>query len=183
MQQMKVSFGGDAKDFPLGMSLLLFGSVGSGKTTFCLNLTKEFLSNKKPVVWVCLDSSPQSVRDQLNYFKVKVQEYETRGLLHYVDGYTSQVSGTPPKDPSIVYCSSPVNLNELTLALKKVFDKISDKGIVVLDSISTLLLYTNRSVCEEFLKVHMNRVTSQGFTGFYILQKDLHDKSVEETVK
>lgn len=183
MDIARIDLGGDVREFPFGISLLLYGSVGSGKTTFCLNLVKEFLSNSKPVVWFCLDTSPQRIREQLEYFEVDYAKYEQENLLVYIDAYSSQVSMDSLKEPSIIPVSSAANLNELNMALKKAFAKINDPGIVIFDSVSNLLLYTNQSLCEEFIKVNMNRVSVTGWTGFYIMQKDLHDKRTEETLK
>ncbi|MFC2163264.1 ATPase domain-containing protein [Candidatus Altiarchaeota archaeon] len=183
MNIVEISLGGKIREFPLGVSLLMYGPVGSGKTSFCVNLTKEFIANKLPCVWICLDESPNTVREKLEFFNIDCRLAEDNKLLKYIDVYSEQVTGKPLKDPAIVNCTSILNLNELNMSLRKTLDELKGQGLVIFDSLTTLLLYVNSSVCEEFLKVHTNRITSSQYTGIFILQENIHENRVEETFK
>jgi KaiC/GvpD/RAD55 family RecA-like ATPase len=183
VKTVKLDFGGESKEFPLGVSILLYGSVASGKTTFSLTLAREFLKNSLPCVWVCLDESPQSVREKMEYFQIDYRQLQEKNLLRFIDIYTEQITGKPLHDPYIISCTSAFNLNEINRALMSGLAEVSGQGIVVFDSVSSLLLYNRSGTAEEFLKVHMSRITSAGFSGFFILQRDLHDQRTEETLK
>jgi KaiC/GvpD/RAD55 family RecA-like ATPase len=183
VRQVKVDFGGEYKEFPLGVSILLYGPVASGKTTFSLTLVREFVKNGLPCVWVSLDEGPQAVREKMDYFQIDWHGAQERNLMRFVDVYSEQITGKRIQDPYVISCSSAFNLNEINRALMKALSEVSGQGIVVFDSISTLLLYNREGTCEEFLKVHMSRITSAGHSGFFILQRDLHDPQIEETLK
>jgi len=183
MRSVKVDFGGELKEFPQGVSILLYGSVASGKTTFSLTLAKEFIRNSLPCIWICLDESPVSVREKMAYFQLDYPGSQEKNLLRFIDLYSEQITGKAMADPYVINCSSAFNLNEINRALARAFSEVEGPGIVVFDSVSTLLLYNRSGTAEEFLKVHMSRITQSGFTGFFILQRDLHDSQTEETLK
>jgi KaiC/GvpD/RAD55 family RecA-like ATPase len=183
VRTVKVDFGGEYKDFPLGVSILLYGAVASGKTTFCLTLVREFLRNNLPIVWICLDESPNAVREKMAYFQVDYAGSQERNILRFIDIYSEQVTGKPLADPHVINCSSASNLNEINRSLMEALREVEGQGLVVFDSISTLLLYNRAGTAEEFMKVHLSRITSAGFTGFFILQRDLQEVQTEETLK
>jgi len=183
MRVVQLELGGETKEFPLGVSILLYGSVGSGKTTFSLTLAKEFLAEGMPCVWICLDESPKTIRDKMSFFKIDHEKYERENQLRIIDIYSEQITGFPFDDPYVINCSSAFNLNEVNRSLMTALSQVQGQGIVIFDSVSTLLLYNKSSTCEEFLKVHMSRITTAGFTGFFILQRDLHTTQTEETLK
>ncbi len=183
MDVIEVNIGGSIKEFPLGVSLLLYGPVGSGKTSFCTNLSKQFIENKLPIIWICLDESPNNIREKMQYFNIDYKSAEDKNLLKYIDVYSEQVTGKAIHDPAVISCSSILNLNEINMSLRRILDEFKGQGLVIFDSLSTLLLYINSSVCEEFLKVHVNRITSNKYTGIFILQENVHESKIEETFK
>jgi KaiC/GvpD/RAD55 family RecA-like ATPase len=183
VKTVKISFGGESWDFPMGVTVLLYGSVATGKTTFSLLLAREFLSANLPVIWVCLDESPKNVRDKMEYFKIDYEAAQSRNLLKLIDIYSEQITGKSLGDERIINVSSAFNLNEINRAMMRALKETEGEGIVVFDSVSTLLLYNRSGTCEEFLKVHMSRITSHGYTGLFILQRDLHEPQIEETLK
>ena len=183
MRTVKVGIGGESKEFPLGVSILLYGFVASGKTTFCLTLTRELLKNNLPCVWICLDESPNSIREKMDYFQVDYRSCQDNNLLRFIDVYSEQITGKPLEDPYVISCSSAFNLNELNRTLMQALSEVKGQGVVVFDSVSTLLLYNLAGTCEEFLKVHLSRITSAGFTGLFILQRELHTPQTEEMLK
>jgi KaiC/GvpD/RAD55 family RecA-like ATPase len=183
LKSVKVDFGGEYKDFPLGISILLYGPVASGKTTFSMTLVREMLKNFLPVIWICLDESPLAVREKMAYLNLDYLGAQEKNILRFIDLYSEQITGKPLQDPYVINCSSAFNLNEINRSLMRALSEVTGQGIVVFDSVSTLLLYNRSSSSSEFLKVHMSKITSSGFSGFFILQKDLHDQKTDETMK
>ncbi len=183
MKSVRVDFGGEFKEFPLGTSLLLYGPVGSGKKAFMFTLVREMLKNYLPCVWVCVDEGPVAVREKMSYLNIEYSSAQEGNQLRFIDLYSEQITGKPLTDPYVVGCSSAFNLNEINRALMRALSELNGQGLVVFDSISTLLLYNKASSVAEFLKVHMSRITSAGFTGFFIMQRDLHDPQTDETMK
>ncbi|MFH1056169.1 MAG: ATPase domain-containing protein [Candidatus Altiarchaeota archaeon] len=183
VRTITVDFGGESKEFPLGVSVLVYGLVASGKTTFSLTLAREFLKNNLPCIWICVDEGPASVREKMAYFNINYQLSQEKNMLRFIDVYSEQITGKPMQDKYVINSSSAFNLNEINRGLMRALSEVTGQGIVVFDSVSTLLLYNRSATCEEFLKVHMSRITTAGFTGFFIMQRDLHDQQTEETLK
>ncbi|GEM_PF-4721547 len=168
---------------PIGVPILLYGPVGSGKTTFSLRMAKEFLGRNLPLIWVCLDESPLNIRKKLSYFGVDNENLEKKNLVRYVDVYTEYVTGKALDEPYVLNCSSVSDLTEVNIALNTARKELKGGGLLVVDSVSTLLLYTNADICEKFLRITTGRFKSDDYTGLFILQKGMHSAEVEETMK
>ena len=67
---------------PVGNSVLVEGSPGSGKTIFCLNILKEMCKQGKKVLFMSFEEPEYRLRTHLKTFGVDVSEYEKKGLLH-----------------------------------------------------------------------------------------------------
>jgi circadian clock protein KaiC len=67
---------------PVGNSVLVEGSPGSGKTIFCLNILKEMCKQGKKVLFMSFEEPEYRLKGHLKTFGVDVQKYEDKGLLH-----------------------------------------------------------------------------------------------------
>jgi archaellum biogenesis ATPase FlaH len=88
----------------------------------------------------------------------------------YIDAITKTMT-TSNNEANCIFCSSPNNLTEIGVALSKLRSKNPD--IIILDSLSTLLVYHDVSSATKFAHSMINRITESGMRGILtILEKD-----------
>ena len=67
---------------PVGSSILVEGGPGNGKTIFCLNLVKTMCERGKKVLYMSFEEPEERLRNHLNIFGAKTEEYEKKKLLY-----------------------------------------------------------------------------------------------------
>lgn len=145
--------------------LLISGPPGTGKCKLIESVAKEFDN----VVWITTLSSAEFVRKRLK-----------RDDLWVVDTFTwGKKTREHERD---VVVSNPLNLNEVSLAINKVLDKIGGKYLLVMNSISGLLVYHSYQRLLHFLRTILVRVENEESHGLFSLVKYAHEKSVEISI-
>lgn len=104
---------------------------------------------------------------------------QEQGLMHYVDAYSAAI-GVAEEIPNVQYVESLMDLNALSSAINDVQTSIlprSEKHRFVLDSISTILAYTNPQTTFRFLQVLIGRARRAGATGMILLDAGMHSEA------
>ncbi len=147
------------------MSEVLFiGEPGTGKSLMALKFANEY----KNIVWISTTRSSRMVR-----------RFIGRNDVWIVDTHTWSPIRASARD---VIIGNPLNLNEVSLGIGRVLDRIEDKYIVVLDSISGLLIYHSVQRVLHFLRNLLVRIEGDGCGGMFILVKNAHDLNTELSV-
>jgi hypothetical protein len=81
--------------------------------------------------------------------------------FYFVDCITKSIIATPEKHPNTDYVSSPNDLTKTSIAITKMLKKFEPE-FVILDSMSTLLIYESIETSSIFLHALVNRITSYG---------------------
>ncbi|OYT35516.1 hypothetical protein B6U96_10105 [Archaeoglobales archaeon ex4484_92] len=145
--------------------LLISGTPGSGKCKLLEKIVKEF----EYVIWITTFSSAEFVRKKLK-----------RDDVWIVDTFTwGRKERTFEKD---VVVTNPLNLNEVSLAVAKVLDKINDNYLLVMNSISGLLIYHSYQRLMHFLRTILVRIETDNSLGIFTIVKDAHDKNTEISI-
>lgn len=66
---------------PSPSSVLIAGGTGSGKTTMCLNILNNSCLKGMRCLYMSFEESEDRLRDHMNTFEWKPEEYEKKGLL------------------------------------------------------------------------------------------------------
>ena len=145
--------------------LLISGAPGSGKCKLLESIIDEF----EHVVWITTFTSAEFVRKRLKRDDVWIIDTFTWGRKKCVC----------ERD---IVVANPLNLNEVSLAVAKVLDKINDEYLLVMNSISGLLIYHSYQRLIHFLRTILVRIESENATGAFTIVKDAHEKSVEISI-
>lgn len=145
--------------------LLINGPPGTGKCKLIESVAKEFDN----VVWITTLSSAEFVRKRLK-----------KDDLWVVDTFTWGKKNREHERDVVVL--NPLNLNEVSLAVNKVLDKIDGKYLLVMNSISGLLVYHSCQKLLHFLRTVLVRMENEESQGIFSLVKYAHEKSVEISV-
>jgi len=119
-----VSFPGlTTNDLPEGMSLLLIGPPGVGKTFFGLQFALDGLTRNQNAIYVAFDDTPSDLADVLSKLNPKAEEFITQKKMHYIDCFTTK----------------PSSVSDVSITFHRVLEGFSKQPTrIILDSLSTL---------------------------------------------
>lgn len=157
---------------------LLYGTPFLGKETLARRFALAGLSQKRPtpVIMVLTTDSTSRVREKLARMDPRYAEHEKAGLIRFVDTYSTAIGGFEP-DPLAEYVDGPMNLNALSLAVGNAAKKLvleHPVHRVVVDSVSTLIAYTNAQTAFRFMQVFIGKTRMAGGLGLLLLDEGMH---------
>ena len=120
-----------------GTVVAIEGNTGSGKTILSEQLMFEDLKNGRPCVFVATGDFPSNIRAGMKNLGLDVTGYEQRGLLTFVDGYSSEAGQASKEKFSIP------SLGDLTTLGIKITSSLPDGsfkgGSLYFDSLTPLV--------------------------------------------
>ncbi|MFH1225149.1 MAG: hypothetical protein V1676_05085 [Candidatus Diapherotrites archaeon] len=124
-----------------------------------IGLLRRFVNAEKmPGVYVCVNKSYEKTKEEL----------EKRGIkwegIDFIDVVTRMSEGVMLRERNVTYINSAAELTDLMLAIEKKMGAIQqNKKFLILDSVSTLLVYNSAEGVKKFThsligKANQNRV-------------------------
>ena len=164
--------------FPAGSAILLVGPPGCGKSTICQQFIFEGLKNSQPATYITLDLPPQEILESMTNFGLNAKKYSEK--LKFIDAYSWRV-GKGDAENAI---SNLGNVNELNIAVTEAMRQLAGEKQrrLVLDSISTLLLYADPSLVVKLIPVIIAKGKDNGFTQLLVLEEGVHDEKTVTTL-
>lgn len=103
--------------------------------------------------------------------------------VHYVDSITALTGRGTPEVPRVTYLDSPLALVEMNLAIADELKKVvSNTKFLVVDSISTLLVYNSPQSVEKFCHTVIAKNRSENVVGVFLLIESEEHRSVVDTL-
>lgn len=100
--------------------------------------------------------------------------------VFYIDLVTQVATGEPQKKDNVVFLASQRNLTDLSIILSEVLNRLEGKKFVILDSLTTMLLYNDSGTTTQFLQFLANRLRLWN-TSSYILT--MEGKNEDEVIR
>lgn len=188
---MKISTGVKRLDelldggLPQGSATLVYGPPFIGKETLARLFLCAGLRAGAPGILVVTGASAAEARAQMGALDPHYAEAEKGGLVRFVDAYSRSIGADEPS-PGVEYVDGPFNLNELSTAVNTAQGKAlqQDHGHrLVLDSVSTLIAYTNPQTTFRFLQVFLGKARRAGATSLLLLEKGMHSEADVQMIK
>ena len=105
-----------------------------------------------------------------------------------VDCVTMMSSGTAVENENIKIASSPVDLTGIGVRISQFFEEFFIKKNIQkiqlhVDSLSTILMYSNIETVFRFLHVFTGRIKTSGALGIYVIEDGMHEEQMIAALK
>jgi len=105
-----------------------------------------------------------------------------------IDCVSKTLGGTVGENENIKIASSPVDLTGIGVKISQFFEeflmkKNNRKTQLHINSLSTILMYSNIQTIFRFLHVFSGRIKSSGSLGIYVIESGMHDQQTIATLK
>lgn len=149
-------------DVPLGKTILLIGTPGTGKSTFCQQVVLSNLAAYRPIIFITTEYSSFEAKKAL---KERGLGNIQNGLLNFIDAYSETVGLPLPDRPDIISANCG-NLTNLGIAIMKLQKKVGKQGsLLIFDSLTSPYIL-NGSEVVRFFKLFLSRFAGEGNSVF-----------------
>jgi len=152
--------------------LLIMGDPGTAKRELCLEFVARSLRDKRRVVYLTLEQSPQEIRASLSEMGnlgplvgPLARPERMRDLL-LIDCYSTQIGMASEEELS----ADPNNLSELSIAVSKAIENKTE-GLFVLDSFDTLIRKRGLASSLELIRTLRAKTRIAKFDSIVILNR------------
>ncbi|AZH25713.1 RAD55 family ATPase [Haloplanus aerogenes] len=167
-----------------GSNLLLSGPALTGKKQLAFDILAEGIRDGEGAIVV---SNTDGAKRVFEAFDERV-DYADRPVA-VVDCVTRQQGVSEARDDAQVrYTSSPVDMTGVGIKFSELLEEFYERQAVrrnrvFLDSLSTLLMYSDLQTVFRFLHVFTGRVQSVDGLGLYAIDSTAHDDKTMNTLK
>lgn len=167
---------------PVGCNILINGTRNTGKEILAKHLVAQGLRDGVPALWVITDTDPLSIRREMSLILPDYEEYESKGLLKYVDLYSLDLGIAIP-DPNVTFISVSHQgdfFEQLGQSVEKVvqgFLKIAKHYNLVFQSVSTLTTAVDSRTTMRFLMPFVGRRLRENAVSYYLVDTGMHTAS------
>ncbi len=158
-----------------GSAVLVYGPPFLGKEVLARRFFQTSVENGVPGVYVLTNAASTDVR-KLMATSPPYAAAESARLARFIDTY-SRAIGAEDNSRDTEFLDGALDLNGVTLAVNKAQAGIiaeHDAHAFVLDSISTLVAYSNPATAIRFLQTLIGRTRRVGATGLFLMDQGMH---------
>jgi len=156
---------------PFKTNIVVIGKPGTGKSTFCLQITQKALDAGYSCLFITTTMKPDDVLDNMELFGFDAGGHVKSGRLAFIDCYSSRL-GESEDHFRIIDISE---LNVLSLEIRNMLESLPKPVVIVFDCFSEILLGNEDEKTLEFLSVLDARVRSNSAIGIFTIVEDMHD--------
>lgn len=165
--------------FPAKSTVILIGPPGVGKTTFLNQFIHTGIEEGESGLYLTLDNDPDEVAEKASFFGWDF-DGAAGDSLAFIDGYSWREG--EPIDAEFAI-EGPSDLNQMNMTIADAMRSIGGgRKRVVMDSISTLILYTDANSAVKFLQVVSAKSKAANGCLLITLEEGVHDKKTVSTL-
>jgi len=167
---------------PLKANVLVYAPPFIGKEIILKRFALSGLKNNEGVIFVLTDYSFSELREEMLKLDASYREYESRGMVRYIDVYSESVE-LKEKDEKVIFIDSPVNREKIASSIVQVQRENPIFSRMVFDSLSTLIVYSDAKAVFRFLQVLSGICSRMGLTSMFSMTRGMHDEIEVQTMK
>ncbi|MGA1820806.1 MAG: ATPase domain-containing protein [Thermoplasmatota archaeon] len=171
--------------FTHNSNFILYGPAYSGRRTFTNLFISEGLKKGIPTIYVVTQHTPIEIKDSLRTIIPKVDAYEEKGLIKYIDLYSKSM-GITDEYPNTIYVEKPTDLDAIEKAIGTFQNEFKEKYAyhkIVFFSVSTLLTYIEPLSIFRFFQVLNAKNKRNNAVSVYVVDTGMHKASDIQTLK
>jgi len=168
-----------------GSNIMLIGPPMCGKEIILYSILYYGAANNENAVITV--TTRESATHILEWFK---EQKLTLPLsrIGIVDCVTKTLGGASVENENIKIASSPVDLTGIGVKISQFFEEFFMKKNIKktqlhINSLSTILMYSNIQTVFRFLHVFTGRIKAAGSMGIYVIESGMHDEQAVATLK
>ncbi len=168
-----------------GSNIMLIGPPMCGKEIILYSiLYYGAAKNENAVITV---TTRESATHILEWFKEQKLNHPL-SRIGIVDCVTKTLGGASVENENIKIASSPVDLTGIGVKISQFFEEFFMKKNIKktqlhINSLSTILMYSNIQTVFRFLHVFTGRIKAAGSLGIYVIESGMHDEQAISTLK
>ncbi len=165
---------------PLGSNVSIYGPPHVGKEVMVNSFIAEGLEKGVPAIWVITDKTIEDIREEMKFVLPTYEEYEIRGLVYYVDAYSSsmgEVEESEREKDHIKYIEEQSDVRAITEAVNEFAEKINQENRyyrMAFESVSTIIAYLDTETTFRILQPFTGRRKKENAVSLYTLEKGMH---------
>ncbi len=168
-----------------GSNIMLIGPPMCGKEIILFSiLYYGAAKNENAVITVTTRESARNILDWFDEQKLTLP----LSRIGIVDCVTKTLGGAAVENENIKIASSPVDLTGIGVKISQFFEEFFMKKNIKktqlhINSLSTILMYSNIQTVFRFLHVFTGRIKAAGSLGIYVIESGMHDEQAISTLK
>ena len=170
---------------PATTNTLLYAPPFIGKDTILKHFVLSGLEEGEPIIFVLTDKSFSEMREEMKNMDKKFVDYENEGKVKYIDVYSKGVE-LQEEGQNVIFVDSPINRERITASIistEREFAKKYERHRLVLDSLSTLIVYSDAKAVFRFLQVVSGTCKRLGATSIFSMTRGMHEEIEVQTIK
>lgn len=168
-----------------GSNIMFIGPPMSGKEAILNYIVYHGATkNENAIITVTTRESAAHILDWFKENKLALP----MSRIGIVDCVTKTLGGAAVDSENIKIASSPVDLTGIGVKISQFFEeffmkKNTRKIQLHINSLSTILMYSNIQTVFRFLHVFTGRIKAAGALGIYVIESGMHDEQAIATLK
>jgi KaiC/GvpD/RAD55 family RecA-like ATPase len=168
-----------------GSNIMLIGPPMSQKEVILYNIMYHGTAiNENAVITV---TTRESATHIIEWFKESKLELPL-SRIGIIDCITKSMGGATSETESIKNASSPVDLTGIGVRISQFFENFLNKKNIRkiqlhINSLSTILMYSNIQTVFRFIHVYTGRIKATGALGIFVMDRGMHDEQTITTLK
>src|SRR3989338_5808681 len=116
----------------------------------------EKYGKENQTIYITLNSGFEKIKHDFD------KSGKAYGNIHFIDMVSIEAGEKQIEAPNVSYVNSPSDLTDAILLVEKKLSATGENGkvLVILDSISTMLIYNNATVVEKFCHTLLGKINS-----------------------
>ncbi len=176
-------FGG----YPVGSQILVNGPSHTGKDILARLFVAEGLKAGVPALWVVTDKTYTQIREEMTGLLPAYPQYESRGLVRYVDLYSRSLGVTQADATTrLLSATDKGGIDQVATVVNQFSQELKEKAPsyrLVFESVSTLTAYLDTTGMFRFLQPFVGRRKLDGAAAYYVLETGMHTDSDLQTLE